>query len=100
MWKRAGEAPFVAYSRAERMSDAAVHVMGVVAALMAVPVLVTLAALWHGERSIVIASLIYGATLIAMLCCSALYHLTHGSEWTGIFRSLDNTAIYFKIAGT
>jgi hemolysin III len=88
------------YSRAERLSDAAVHVMGVVASLIAVPVLVTLAILWHGDVGTVAASLIYGATLIAMLACSAVYNMTHGCEWTGIFKRMDHTAIYLKIAGT
>jgi hemolysin III len=88
------------YSRAEKASDAAVHVMGVIAALMAVPVLITLAVLWHGDQTTVMASLVYGATLIAMLSCSALYHMTPRQEWKGVFRRMDHTAIYLKIAGT
>ena len=35
------------YSRAERVSDGVVHVMGVLAALAAVPVLITLAMVWN-----------------------------------------------------
>ena len=63
------------YSRAERLSDAAVHVAGIVSALIAVPVLVTLAALWSGDRGTVIAAAVYGASLIVMLCCSAVYNM-------------------------
>jgi hemolysin III len=89
-----------AYTRAEWVSDTVVHVLGVGLALMAVPVLVTLALLWHGEVSIVLASAIYGLTLLAMLGCSAIYNITHGCVWTGIFRRMDHTAIFLKIAGT
>ena len=39
----------MSYTRAELISDAAVHVAGVVAALIAVPVLITLAAVWFGD---------------------------------------------------
>lgn len=87
-------------SRAEWLSDAVVHVLGVVAALMAVPVLVTLAILWHGDAGIVAAALIYGCAMIAMLVCSAIYNITHGCRWTGLFRRMDHSAIYVKIAGT
>ena len=59
------------YSRAELLSDAAVHVTGVVAAFIAVPVLVTLAAVWFGDATTVIAAAVYGLSLIAMLLCSA-----------------------------
>lgn len=88
------------YSRAERLSDASVHVLGVVSAIMAVPVLVTLAAIWRGDATAVVAILIYGATLIAMLGCSALYHMgyRHRARW--LYMRLDYGAIYFKIAGT
>jgi hemolysin III len=95
MW---GERP--AYTRAEWVSDTVVHVLGVGLALMAVPVLVTLALIWHGEVSVVLASLVYGVTMLAMLGCSAVYNITHGCDWTGVFRRMDHTAIYLKIAGT
>jgi hemolysin III len=89
-----------ACTRAEWLADASVHVLGVVAALMAVPVLVTLAVVWNGQRDVVAASLIYSAALLAMLGCSAIYNITAGCRWTGILRRLDHTAIYIKIAGT
>lgn len=98
MRRTPGERP--AYTRAEWLSDAVVHVLGVGLALVAVPVLVTLAVLWRGEPDVVLAALVYGATMLAMLGCSAIYNITHGCAWTGIFRRLDHTAIFLKIAGT
>ena len=39
----------ISYSRAERLSDAAIHISGLSVALVAVPVLVTLAVVLHGD---------------------------------------------------
>lgn len=88
------------YSRAERLSDASVHVIGLVAALMAVPVLVTLAAVLRGDVPAVAATVIYGLTLIAMLGFSALYHMGYRHRARGLYMRLDYGAIYFKVAGT
>jgi hemolysin III len=88
------------YSRAERLSDAAVHVAGIVSALVAVPVLVTLAAVWFGDASTVLAATIYGLSLIAMFCCSAIYNLASLPDRKDAFRRLDQSAIYMKIAGS
>ncbi|WP_369817399.1 hemolysin III family protein [Actibacterium sp. EMB200-NS6] len=88
------------YSRAEFLSDAAVHVVGLSAVLVAVPVLVTLAVLWRGDPAAMLGTAIYGVTLIAMILCSALYHMVRRDAWSGLLRRLDHAAIYFKIAGT
>lgn len=88
------------YSRAERFSDAVVHVVGVALAVIAVPVLLALAMTWTDDPGTMIAVSVYGTTLIAMLGCSALYNMTHGCAWTDVFRRMDHTAIYLKIAGT
>ncbi len=88
------------YSRAERLSDAAVHITGVLSALVAVPVLVTLAVVWIGDPPTVVAAFVYGLSLLAMLSCSALYNLFPLEEWKRVLRRLDQTAIYLKIAGT
>jgi hemolysin III len=88
------------YSRAERLSDAAVHVMGVAAALLAVPVLISLAVLWRGDRPTILASSVYATTLVVMLTCSAVYHMSTSPAWKGLLRRMDHSAIYLKIAGT
>ncbi len=88
------------YSRAERLADSVLHIFGVVAALVAVPVMVTLAATWYGDASTVGAAVIYGASLIAMLTFSACYHMARHGRTKQILRRLDHAAIYVKIAGT
>lgn len=89
-----------AYSRAERVSDAAVHLTALVAALGAVPVLITLAAVWRGDVPAIVGTSIYGGTLIAMISCSLLYNAGLWPEWHDVLNRLDHSAIYFKIAGT
>ncbi|GAA5074025.1 hemolysin III family protein [Roseibacterium beibuensis] len=88
------------YSRAEYISDAAIHVVGIGAALIAGPILVALAAIRIGDAPTVTATTIYAITLLAMLSCSALYNMIRRPEWADRLRRLDQSAIYFKIAGT
>ncbi len=88
------------YSRAERIADSVLHIIGVIAALVAVPVMVTLAAVWYGDASTVGAAVIYGASLIAMLTLSACYNMAQHGRSKQILRRLDHAAIYVKIAGS
>lgn len=88
------------YSRAERLSDGAVHLLGVTMALLAVPVMITLTAIWRTEPAAILGASVYGATLILMLTFSALYNMVENPRWTGLLRRLDQSAIYVKIAGT
>lgn len=89
-----------AYSRAEYLSDAVVHGFGIGGALIAGPVIVALAAIWVGDPTLVSALAVYAFTLLAMWVCSALYNLVQHEDLTPSFRRLDQSAIYFKIAGT
>jgi hemolysin III len=88
------------YSRAEYLSDAAIHVIGVGFALIAGPILVALAAYRIGDATTVTAVAIYAATLLAMLTCSALYNMIRRPDLSDRLRRLDQSAIYLKIAGT
>ncbi|NND20520.1 MAG: Hly-III family protein, partial [Silicimonas sp.] len=90
----------IAYTRAEYFSDLIVHLTGVVAVAAAVPVLVMLAILLDGTSAQVIATLVYGFGLVAMIGCSAVYNIFPHPEWEWLFRRLDHSAIYLKIAGT
>ncbi len=88
------------YSRAELLSDGAVHAIGLLCALVAVPVLVTLSAVWFGDRTTVVAATIYGISLIVMFACSAVYNLAPLPTWKDFLRRVDQSAIYLKIAGS
>ncbi len=88
------------YTRAERLSDAVVHISGLSVVLMAVPVLVTLAVVLRGDAPAVIGTTLYGVALIAMILCSALYNMAEHEWWRAFFRHFDQTAIFLKIAAT
>ena len=64
------------YTRAEQVSDAAVHAIGLVSAVVAVAVLITLAAVWAGDAPTMIAASVYGISLIGMFVCSAIYNMS------------------------
>ena len=94
-----------AYSRAEQAADETIHVIGVLAALLAVPVMVTLAAVWRDDGAMIAAVAIYGVTMVAMLGFSAdTIWPTCGRGVQNFLietlRRLDHAAIYVKIAGT
>jgi hemolysin III len=48
----------------------------------------------------IVASSIYGATLIALFLASTVYHSMYASRHREIFKLLDHCAIYLLIAGT
>ena len=88
------------YSRAEYVSDAAVHLTGLLAVAGAVPVLIVLATILNGGGSHITATVVYGMCLAAMIACSALYNIFAHTHWVWLLKRLDHSAIYLKIAGT
>ncbi len=89
-----------AYSRAERISDGVVHVLGVSSALIAVPVLITMTVFYRSDPAAILGASIYGITLVLMLTFSALYNMIESERWSDVLRRLDHSGIYVKIAGT
>lgn len=87
------------YTRAERVADGIIHVIGVAAALGGVVVLFRM---WyqHMPWATFVATAIYAAGLLAMLGASAAYHMAAHTRARPILRRLDHAAIYLKIAGT
>ncbi len=88
------------YSRAEYLSDVAVHLTGLVAVTAAVPVLFILASPAEGTAGHRDAALVYSLCFAAMITCSAIYNAFPKHDWVWLFRRLDHSAIYLKIAGT
>lgn len=87
-------------AKAEYLTDTVVHAVGVMLALGAVPILISLSVEHRGETGVTTAVTVYGATLVAMLVCSAVYNITGPHRFSLVFKRLDHTAIYLKIAGT
>ena len=94
-------APRTRYSRAERLSDAVVHVAGLAIVALAAPVLVAVTLATRGaDLPAVLGTSVYGVTLVAMILCSALCQMGAQHRLGALFRRLDHAAIYWKIAGT
>jgi hemolysin III len=82
----------------EEIANAVSHGMGLLAALVATPFLVSSAAR-HGTSAIVGTS-VFGATLILLYTTSTLYHALARNRAKEVFRILDRGAVYLLIAGT
>jgi hemolysin III len=87
------------YSVAEELTHAITHGIGVILSIVGLSwmlyVSINVADPWR-----IVASSIYGATLIALFLASTLYHSMFASRHRDIFKLLDHCAIYLLIAGT
>lgn len=86
-------------SRGELAADAAVHILGILSGLAGAATLVTLIA-GHGNGLELTAILIYVAGLVAMLLCSAAYHMARRHPRRDLLQRFDHAAIFAMIAGT
>lgn len=86
-------------SRAERLADLWVHVIGLVFAGVGGVILAILAAIYSGVGAVV-ATAIYAGCLTAMLAASTVYNLTHPCAARPVLRRLDEAAIFLMIAGS
>jgi len=74
------------------------HFAGAAAALIGVAVLLVKGA---GSAARIAALLVYGASLLGLMCASGIYHSVSASPGASqIYRKLDHAAIYLLIAGT
>lgn len=87
------------YDRAELIADGVVHVLGLVAGLIAVTALITLTGVFASTPTIVSVS-VYAVGLLAMLGLSAAYNLWPVSPRKWLLRRFDHSAIYILIAAT
>lgn len=89
------------HTRAEIIADAAVHGTGLVLAAIGVPLLLVFGFVNAASAPVYVTLPLYGAGLLAMLTCSALYNLTpHTVGMKEVFRRCDQAAIFLMIAGT
>jgi hemolysin III len=85
-------------SLGEEIANSVSHGTGFLAALIALPVLVT-SAMRHGTAAVVGAA-IFGATMALLYLTSTLYHALPPNRAKRVFKILDHGAIYLLIAGT
>lgn len=87
------------YTRAERIADVAIHLLGVAAALIGVSMIFRNMATELSGAAYA-ATCVYAIALLTMLTASATYHIAAYTPARPILRRIDHAAIYFKIAGT
>ena len=87
------------YSLAEELMNAISHGVGAALAIAALVVSVVVSAL-HQNVWGVVASSIYGGTLIILYTMSTLYHSLKRNNAKRVFRIIDHCSIYLLIAGT
>lgn len=87
------------YSVLEEVIHAATHGVGVILSIAGLSWMLYLS-IAAADPWRIVASSIYGATLIALFLASTVYHSLYASRHRDIFKLLDHCAIYLLIAGT
>jgi hemolysin III len=88
-----------AYSPREELAHCLSHGAGVVASLVALPLLIVTAAV-HGDARRMVGGIAFGVTALLMFAASTLYHSARSPRAKALLRTLDHSAIYLLIAGT
>ena len=88
-----------AYTRGEEWASCAVHGLGILASVVAIPWLAMLALEGH-DPWLLAGGLAFGLSALLMFTTSVLYHATRDPRWRLVLRRLDHAAIYLLIAGT
>ncbi len=83
----------------ELVADTIVHGVGIGIGGIGALILIALAAT-YGKDAALPAVIIYAVGLLAMLGCSAAYHLLRSNRRRELLRRLDHAAIFLMIAGT
>ncbi|MET0937334.1 MAG: hemolysin III family protein, partial [Luteibacter sp.] len=76
-----------------------IHGIGLVLSIAGLAILVAFSAMYGGTRSVV-ASSVFGSTLILLYTASTLYHSIPGVTAKRVLRTFDHIAIFLLIAGT
>ncbi len=87
------------YTRGEELANAITHGLGLLLALVGLPVLV-LSSLSRGDALTVAGMSVFGAALVAVYASSTLYHAVPPSRTKQVLQVVDHVAIYLLIAGT
>jgi hemolysin III len=86
-------------SQGEELANSVSHGVGLLAALLAAPVLLLSASRQGGAGRIAGAS-VFAVAMLLLYLSSTLYHALPGNRAKQLFRVLDHAAIYVMIAGT
>mmetsp|Transcript_37399 Transcript_37399/g.100494 ORF Transcript_37399/g.100494 Transcript_37399/m.100494 type:complete len:266 (+) Transcript_37399:1-798(+) len=88
------------YSRREIAADAVVHVVGLVLGSLGIGGMLTSSSDHPLSMEVSVSLSVYGACLLAMLWCSAIFHTLAWSDCIWLLRLADHGGILLLIAGT
>ncbi|MEO8144581.1 MAG: hemolysin III family protein [Betaproteobacteria bacterium] len=86
-------------SLGEEIANSVSHGVGLLLALIALPVLIA-SALKRGDIAGVVAAAVFATTLVLLYSTSMLFHAFRQGRAKRVFQVLDHSAIYLLIAGT
>jgi hemolysin III len=86
-------------SPGEEIANSVSHGVGLVASLVASPVLLV-AAVQHGSAAYIAGSSAFAGTMVLLYLTSTIYHALPGNRAKRLFQVLDQSAIFLLIAGT
>jgi hemolysin III len=95
----ASQAALPRYGLGDELASSVIHGIGIVLSVIGLAVLVIHTAL-AGTASDVLASAVYGLSLILLYTASTLYHTVRAESARRVLRTLDHIAIFLLIAGT
>jgi hemolysin III len=87
------------YSPGEEAANVATHGLGAIASGAGLAILLVYSA-WSGDARAVIASAIFGATMILLYTASTVYHASTAPQVRHVAKILDHASIYLLIAGS
>jgi len=91
--------PKRAQSPAEEVANSISHSVGLAAALVGAPILITHVAR-QGDTGVLAGSMVFSTTIILLYLSSSLYHALPPGKAKGIARVVEHSAIFLLIAGT
>lgn len=86
-------------SRGEEIANSLSHGLGLVAAVVATPVLIQ-HAVRQGDAAFIVGASIFAATMVLLYLASTLYHALPAGRAKRVFRVIEHAAIFLLIAGT
>ncbi len=93
------EKPPKRYSLGEEIFNSVSHGAGALLSVAGTVILIVVSAIYNDAWAVV-ASAIYGASLIILYTMSTLYHAITNKKAKAFFRIMDHNTIFFLIAGT
>jgi hemolysin III len=86
-------------SLGEEIANSVSHGIGLLAAVVAFPILVT-TALNRGDQAGTVGAIVFATTMVLLYLASTLFHALPPNRAKRVFQILDHSAIYLLIAGT